>query len=117
MRPIQNFEKLHETKVTTQKGNPFLFEIGKESIPNIGVWIFDNLNNGGIQGQYCTHIRIDWQTNSFDLRKCKLGEGLIGEDIHKKLTLPIRRCKTKDEFINFVTDLIENEAMKGTYNY
>jgi len=93
MRPIQNFTKLHESEVTTPKGNSFFFEVG----------------------DYCTLMTIDWQTNSFDLRKCQLGQGFTGEDIHNKLTLPIRRCKTKAEFVSFVTELVENEAMKRTY--
>ena len=113
MRPIQNFTKLHENEVTTPKGNLFFFEVGTGC--DSSIWIFDNVRGNGIQGEYCTLMSIDWQTNSFDLRKCQLGQGLTGIDIHNKLTLPIRRCKTKDEFVNFVTELIENEAMKGTY--
>jgi hypothetical protein len=113
MRPIQNFTKLHESEVTTPKGNSFFFEVGSGS--DCSIWIFDNVRGSGIQGDYCTLMTIDWQTNSFDLRKCQLGQGFTGEDIHNKLTLPIRRCKTKAEFVSFVTELVENEAMKRTY--
>lgn len=113
MRPIQNFEKLHENEFTTTKGNKFLFELGSGTDNDI--WIFDNVRGGGIQEEYCTLMRIDWQINQFDLRKCVLGQGYDGENIYEGLTLPIRRCKTKGEFLNFVTELIEHEAMKGVY--
>ena len=113
MRPIQNFTKLHENEVTTPAGNQFFFEVGTHS-PN-SIWIFDNVRGSGIQGDYCTLMIIDWESNSFDLRKCVLGRGTEGESIDKELTLPIRRCKTKGEFVSFVTELVENEAMKGTY--
>ena len=113
MRPIENFTKLHENEVTTPAGNQFVFEVGTHSPSSI--WIFDNVRGSGIQEEYCTLMTIDWLNNSFDLRKCQLGQGFTGEDIHNKLTLPIRRCKTKAEFVSFVTELVENEGMKGTY--
>ena len=113
MRPIQNFRKLHESEIVTQNGNNFFIEVGNGN-DNV-IYIFDNVRGGGIQQDFCTLMTIDWENNSFDLRKCVLGLGDTGVDIHNKLTLPIRRCKTKGEFINFVTELIENEAMKGTY--
>lgn len=113
MRPVENFTKLHGNEVTTPKGNQFFFEVGTGS--SNAIWIFDNDRGSGIQGDYCTLMTIDWESNSFDLRKCVLGQGLTGQNIHNKLTLPIRRCKTKSEFLNFVTELIENEAMKRTF--
>lgn len=113
MRPVQNFRKLHESEVVTKNGNNFFIEVGSGN--DNAIWIFDNVRGHGIQQEYCTLLTLDWQTNSFDLRRCILGQGDIGEDIHNKLTLPIIRCKTKLEFINFVTELVENEAMKGTY--
>ena len=113
MRPVQNFRTLHENEVVTQNGNNFFIEVGTGS--DNAIWIFDNVRGSGIQQEYCTLMTIHWQTNSFDLRKCVLGRGDEGEDIHNELTLPIHRCKTKVEFLKFVTELIENETMKGTY--
>lgn len=113
MRPVQNFRKLHESEVVTKNGNNFFIEVGNGN-DNV-IYVFDNVRGSGIQGDYCTLMTIDWETNSFDLRKCVLGRGDEGVDIHNGLTLPISRCKTKGEFINFVTELIENETMKGTY--
>ena len=113
MKPIQNFTKLHEVSVTTPNGNDFTFEVGN---PNTNqVWIFDTSKGHASQRDYCTLITIDWGKNQFDLRKCVLGQGSAGEDIHNGLTLPINRCKSKDEFVIFATELIENEIMKGTY--
>lgn len=113
MKPVQNFRKLHESEIVTEYGNKLFIEVGSDDTNSI--WIFDNERGRGIQEQYCTLMTIDWQTNQFHLRKCLLGEGFTGENIHVGLTLPIRRCKTKDEFVNFVSELIENEVMIGTY--
>lgn len=113
MRPVENFRKIHESEVATPAGNQFFFEVGTGS--DNAIWVFDNVRGSGIQGDYCTLMTIDWENNSFNLRKCVLGKGEDGQNIHEGLTLPIHRCKTKDEFVNFVTELIENEAIKITY--
>lgn len=113
MKPVQNFIKLHESEIVTEYGNKLFIEVGNEDTNSI--WIFDNERGRGIQEQYCTLMTIDWQINQFDLRKCLLGQGFAGQNIHEGIALPIRRCKTKLEFLNFVSELIENEVMKGTY--
>lgn len=113
MKRITNFEKLHNANITTPRMNSFIFEVGTGTDNTI--WIFDNDRGNQKQEQYCTLMTIDWGKNQFDLRKCVLGQGSTGVDIHNGLTLPIRRCKTMADFSLFVTECIENEIMKGTY--
>jgi len=117
MKPIKNFSKLHEASITTLGMNNFIFEVGNGGSDCNTVWVFDANRGHASQSQrdYCTLMTIDWEKNEFDLRKCVLGQGIVGEDIHNGLTLPIRRCKTMADFSLFVTELIENEIKKGTY--
>lgn len=115
MKPIVNFEKLHEASITSLSKNNFTFEVGNGGTRANTLWVFDANKGHQKQQDYCTLMTIDWEKNQFDLRRCVLGKGTTGEDIHNGLTLPIRRCKTMADFSIFVTELIENEIMKGTY--
>lgn len=76
------------------------------------VWVF---SSGKSLGDYCVRFIFHWDANQYDIRKCVLDQGTIGEDVELNLTLPIILCQKKDDFLNFISTNILHEIQKGTF--
>lgn len=114
MRPIVNFNRLNGNSITTSNGNSFMFEIGMHERNDL--YIFDGGDSlHPLQGKYCTLMTINWDVNTFDIRKCILGQGTAGEDIETGVRLPTNRMKSMDDFILFIEELIVGISKIGSY--
>ena len=122
MKP-QNFKKLHGKQITRVDGSgltDFVLEVSGTGSGD-SVWIFDKgadktFRAHGDQNGYCTFMYIDWELKQYSLKRCRLGEGTRGEDLVTKCKLPIERCKSMEEFMRFVMEVVDEQIRLGVYN-
>jgi len=121
MKP-KNFSKLHKQKINRgNKSIDLILEVSNDGGGD-SVWIFDlgteqTFKKGlGDQKGYCTYMGIDWTHNQYSLKRCKLGHGLQGDTLVTKCKLPIEKCKSMEQFKQFVHEVIAHQIILGVYN-
>jgi len=111
-KPI-NFEKIDRTDFEME-GHSFYFDF--DNMQNYKdrnwIWIFCN---GPILGDYCVLFELKWEHNCYSMKKCVLGAGDAGDWIFQDKHLNKDFLKTKDEFSDYIKQIIEKEIEYGTF--
>ena len=76
------------------------------------VWVFPN---GSILGDYVVLFEMKWEHDCYSMKKCVLGEGTTGDYIFQDNWISSNTLKTKDIFVEHISQLIQNEISIGTF--
>jgi len=99
MKIPENFYKLVNQKELTINGTKFFLDCCQQKVGS--VWLFENENNESkalLKGT-TLYFMFDWNTQMYNVRRCKLGEGTAGTDIAKNCIFDKREVQSLQRFI------------------
>lgn len=103
MQIPNNFHIIDKAKITI-KGEKCYIETCKRN--DGSVWVFQK--NGVDDGRStlfknrCLYFIFDWDKQSFNIRVCKLGDGMNGTDIKSNEIFNIRYVRSKEMFLEMI---------------
>lgn len=111
MRKPENVNKLNIDKFWCN-GNVYQISLHTNIGNYTSFFIFDESKN--LMSSHCCFIEIDWDSNSFDIKKCVLGEGTNGVKL-KTQFFKKEFVRTMDEFVGFVMRCVLDEIENGNF--
>jgi hypothetical protein len=111
-RPI-NFETIDAVDFELL-GNSFYTDLDalQNKKESSWLWVFCN---GQILGDYAILFELKWEHNCYSMKKCVLGEGTTGEYIFQDDLIHPKWMKTKDAFVQYISNCISTEKRMGTF--
>ena len=99
-----NFERINNACFST---NGYEFRIEIDGMNEGHVWVFCNDSEpSGFKN--CLYFIFDWKSQSYNIRRCKLGDGTVGDDIVGETNFLKKEVLTKTTFIDkFLSQLTE----------
>lgn len=99
MKIPENFRKLVHQKELTINGTKFFLDCCQQREGS--VWLFqsdNNVSNAILKG-ITLYFKFDWNTQTYNVRRCKLGEGTTGTDIALNCIFDKREVQSLQRFI------------------
>ena len=104
MATINNFNKIHDTKI---KIDNVECSIEVERWDN-NIWIYEDDNSTfNIFNGHALWFEFNWEVNSFNVKKCERGSGNVGIYVVQDASIDLDSIKTSDTFIAFLKFIAE----------
>ena len=111
-RPV-NFERIDNTDFDTM-GIDFSIDLDRlqNKKESSWIWVFPN---GSALGDYVVLFELKWEHDCYSMKKCVMGEGTTGDYIFQDDLIHPKWMKTKDTFVQYISNCILTEKRMGTF--
>ena len=102
MKIPENFRKLVHQKELIINGTKFYLDCCQQREGS--VWLFEKNNNviNALLKGTTLYFMFDWDTQMYNVRRCKLGEGTMGTDIAKNCIFDKKEVQSLERFITML---------------
>jgi hypothetical protein len=107
MKRPENFNKVDSITFRTKTNNEYKFSIDTGTSPIL--WVFSNPDTTN----YCLAFVMDWETNSYQIKRAKNGDGSNWIDTIHSGNFASESMKTINSFV----DWAHNRILQFEHNY
>lgn len=116
MRKPENIEKLNGLGDFSFDSHIYLLSLQSNKDNYTCFFIFEKENrlHSTLMGSNCAYIKVDWENNSFDIKKCSFGNGIKGTKL-KTQYFTKEFVRTMNDFVGFVMRCVLDEVENGKF--